>query len=186
VLCRWRIFVLVYLTTSKYPNKVLSLNHLVNNTKMTSLPDNGNAGIRLQFFPLPCTADIPVYTKYHSYIILVLMGQVINSFVESSEICDCGKIWILVQHKSLPFFPRPTLQPITESPNESSGEKIANLGQMCSGIHNPDRKPICQGSFAVLDESSIEDKTVLLVKWDFYIPNDEMRQNKEAEWPYNG
>ena len=70
--------------------------------------------------------------------------------------------------------------------NSFSGEKIANLGQMCSGIHNPDRKPICQGSFAVLDESSIEDKTVLLVKWDFYIPNDEMRQNKEAEWPYNG
>ena len=103
--------------------------------------------------------------------------QVINKFLRISDQSSksSGNAWSLIFAHSQTNFDRPTTYPISDDTATTfTDATFDDLGAFCSEHFDPEknnqqpRPQIVHDGFVVMDERTLKDETVVLVKWEFW------------------
>ncbi|KAL8949367.1 MAG: hypothetical protein Q9222_004517 [Ikaeria aurantiellina] len=115
----------------------------------------------LEYYALFCTSQVP--------------AQIIDDFLKTAneDSFDTNNIFTLVRSRDQTELPRPTPYPIEggDFTTGFAGASIPELGAFCRSKFPEETCPppkISPDAFVIMDERTVRDGTVVLVKWDFH------------------
>ena len=133
-----------------------------------------------QFHALFCTAQIP--------------ADKINKLLQAAEQSSkAGNVWTLIRNNAQKSAEKPTEQPVEDFETSFKKASLETLGKFCKDKFSQDnpksQKPyIADEDYAVMDERTLKDDTILLVKYDVWTeridpndPSDEDDKFKQLE-----